>query len=902
MYLNVEGEGTQPPRRIVRLNRTRFIPNTTLNARVFLNMRCADRALGCTSVSASECTVSVRCLEQRTTCGDEGECVPFDLDTLPGRDAGAPDIVTPPADVPSGRVDSAVIDGTDPGDVASVDAATDRRDVLAMDASADESQGASLDHESSPPDIGAEADRDASPTDSSGVTDADDVTREAFVPFVGGPADPLTVGAGTNHTCVLAPPVAGMTAGVVRCWGSSVDGVLGERVMLGAASGPVTAAAGRTFVELAVGSSSNCGRTERGEVYCWGRNASGQLGNGTTVSSAAAVAATGITDAVQVSVGLAHACVVHRAGGVSCWGANADGQAGSMTMGMPVTTPTRVTGADDVIEVRAGDRYTCGRRRGGGVYCWGSNVRGTLGTNYSVTSSATPVSVNAIDDATWLSVGRGWSCAGRASGQVWCWGANNLSQLALPPGRSEYGEPVPVPAPAGALRFTAYSNTTVCAWTATGVAYCWGSNASGQLGLGTAIDFLTAPTRLPSMPGPGAIDEIAAGDTHLCVLRRDGGVACAGNSTGGLLGRSTVLSVATPTTVPLGAVSELALGSAFGCTRDGAGATSCWGSNLHGTLGDGTGQSRFEPVSVRGLTATQLAASFWSACALVSGRAPVCWGRNQSGQLGDGTRVTRAAPVPVNTPHTDWTRIRPSAAFSCGLRSTGEVLCWGANALGQLADGTIVDHYTPDPVLGLPAGVVDIAVGDTHACAPTDAGGMFCWGSNGFGQLGAGVAGGNALRPTPVLARRSGPALDGVQQIAAGNGFSCAIRTDGQLFCWGSNASRALGTGGTNVAEPTLVRDAGTVASVATHPNGSLVCARRVDQSVACWGTGPIGDGSASASTPVTLAGLTAVNVRVGQTFACARRPDATVACWGANTVGEQRADPGWTLAPVPGL
>src|SRR5690606_35197193 len=117
---------------------------------------------------------------------------------------------------------------------------------------------------------------------------------------------------------------------------------------------------------------------------------------------------------------------------------------------------------------------------------------------------------------------------------------------------------------------------------------------------------------------------------------------------------------------------------------------------------------------------------------------------------------------------------------TCALASTGAVRCWGSNDYGQLGDGTTTQRSTPVPVSGLSSGVRAIAAGRFHTCAVMNAGGMKCWGSNDYGELGDGT---QNERYAPVDV--SG--LSGAQSAAAGNGHTCAIVSGGGVRCWGAN-------------------------------------------------------------------------------------------------------------------
>ncbi|MFO0558621.1 MAG: FG-GAP-like repeat-containing protein [Polyangiales bacterium] len=135
--LRVRAEGDSPAAFIERVHRVSMIERVRQQGRVFFDLRCADRAEGCTSVSSEECTVSVRCLELESTCGDQGECVPIELPLSP-TDAGAD--ASSPADVTITRADVVLRrdGGVDASDASvGMDAASDARAEGGTDASGD---------------------------------------------------------------------------------------------------------------------------------------------------------------------------------------------------------------------------------------------------------------------------------------------------------------------------------------------------------------------------------------------------------------------------------------------------------------------------------------------------------------------------------------------------------------------------------------------------------------------------------------------------------------------------------------------------------------------------------------------------------------------------------------------
>lgn len=274
-----------------------------------------------------------------------------------------------------------------------------------------------------------------------------------------------------------------------------------------------------------------------------------------------------------------------------------------------------------------------------------------------------------------------------------------------------------------------------------------------------------------------------------------------------------------------------------------SGGISCLGQNAWGQLGNGSQGFNADSTTagaVQKLTAaTTMSAGYYHNCALQSGKA-FCWGHNVKGQLGLGAGSASTASLPAEiTTITDMTDLRASALGNCGIHKSGAVYCWGDNESGQLGlpnAGPIV--YAPtfvtksalhmatgsdftlvmDPscvVSAVGAGglgqlglgvagnkstltlikafteISDIFAGGQTACAIKTNGDLYCWGDNTFGQVGNGKSGDTVLSPTKI----SG--MQPVVHVAVGNGHTCAIDTSCHLYCWGHNQSGQLGTGNT---------------------------------------------------------------------------------------------------------
>ncbi len=348
----------------------------------------------------------------------------------------------------------------------------------------------------------------------------------------------------------------------------------------------VTAPINASFVRLIGGGSHACGETPSGEIFCWGGNASGQLGDNSTAQKLLPSRAVTTLRFGVLAAGAAHTCAIGVPGSASsCWG---DGQFGQLGNGgvTNALTPSAIQGSLNWVELSAGDRHTCGLASGGAIYCWGSGSNGQLGTGRQ-TSETTPVPVQAGSlRFTAVAAGGLNTCAITESSQTYCWG-------------SRFGaSPVLI---AGGLAFTSLrlGSEHSCGLIADGSAYCWGSNQSGQLGTGGPSESLAPAGVQTSL----RFSVLTAGATHTCGLALDAVAYCWGSNTDSQLGIGiTAATQATPVRVVGGfTFSGIRAGSRHTCgLANGTGAAVCWGLNSSGQLGDGTTITRSSPVFVLG--------------------------------------------------------------------------------------------------------------------------------------------------------------------------------------------------------------------------------------------------------------------------------------------------------------
>jgi len=324
-----------------------------------------------------------------------------------------------------------------------------------------------------------------------------------------------------------------------------------------------------------------------------------------------------------------------------------------------------------------------------------------------------------------------------------------------------------------------------CAVAEGGDLYCWGSNASGQLGRSEEVDGSARPLRLGV---PGAYRTVAAGARHSCAVRVEGGIDCWGDNSFGQLGRppESVRGFGAPVATP-GDFREVVAGDAHTCALGREDLLACWGRNNRGQLGRSTATgSDARPGAVQtDRRFRELTAGAEFTCAVALDGVGYCWGANTTSQLGLGNVLDVTRPSAVEPAWFVFTDIDAGFDRSCALTLEREVACWGAG---------------PGTPVRLDAGAhfLEVTVaGAGWGCAIEESEGVWCWGVSHHSRFG-GDDGEAFLTPVPGEAPppvAQAPAI--YVRIDAGLDHWCGITVEGALHCAGEGGSGQLGHGKT---------------------------------------------------------------------------------------------------------
>lgn len=355
------------------------------------------------------------------------------------------------------------------------------------------------------------------------------------------------------------------------------------------------------------------------------------------------------------------------------------------------------------------------------------------------------------------------------------------------------------------------------------------------------------PVALRNRFALAAPERVSAGEGFSCAVRDDGASFCWGSNEHGEVGTGSRAASLPPSSLSATlAFASVSAGSGFACGLTIEGAAYCWGNARPDDLAPGPvpGEpiERRQPVRVAAeLTFASLSAGYAHACGVTTSGDAYCWGANDEGQLGDGTTTARERPVRVAT-DARFRSVSAGLSHSCGLTTDGRALCWGS----RLTAGARAPVVQARPTaVGGALRFTSLSAGSLYTCGVSEGGAAYCWGRNEWGNLGDGttrdafepraVAGGHRFRA--IAARRT-----------TGRSSTCGVTVDGKALCWGSE-SEALGR---QVIEDESRPGAvgGGLTFRAISVGFSHVCAEAERGGVYCWGDGrygQLGDGATAA-------------------------------------------------------
>ncbi len=572
----------------------------------------------------------------------------------------------------------------------------------------------------------------------------DGSTTERHIPTeVPNLTDVIAIAGGYRHSLALK------SDGTVWAWGANTAYQLGVTTIDDHQPYPTQVVGLTGIVAVAAGAEHNLAIQATGELWAWGANSSGQLGNGLVGSSSFPVLLGAPTDVVAVDCGVSHSMAITEQGQVLSWGDNTWSQLGVGAAGDPVPLPSAISTPS---------------------FEW-SAVAPAFSPAGGVFQSETDVTVVCADPAAAIHYTTDGSDPTEASAAILTGTVLSFSQATTLKARSFRSDRPPSATTTGTYVFAV----------ATPAAYPVPGTYAGRV----HVTLLTTPLDAEIRYTTDGTEPTQAALLYqgMITLTEDTTLMARAFPVSGTLGPSTTATFDYSITPPMGAVSA---GTRFSVAVDPSGSPWAWGANESGQLGNGGTDRKLQPTPVSGVVdVTAVAAGGAHAVVVLADGTVRAWGDNDKGQVGDGALGgIRTAPANVAS-IPDTVAVAAGGSHSLALTRTGRVYAWGSNASGQLGDPTSEDTATPQIVPDV-THVVAIAAGANHSLALDTDGRVWAWGDNTYGQIGNDSY--EPQEPDPVVV------MTDALFIAAGADHSLAITPGGAAWGWGRNDEHQTGS------------------------------------------------------------------------------------------------------------
>lgn len=744
-----------------------------------------------------------------------------------------------------------------------------------------------------------------------------------------------------SHACLIKNSNDGLS-----CWGANESSQLGAAHTIDSSTFGEPAR-DRDWIDISAGYDHTCGIEDRAvedpsnpasdlhfqRLVCWGNNAVGQIGNGTTITQASQFDIQETFEWVYASAGNQHSCAIREEGTLWCWGDNSNSQLGNIIT-TEFTLPSQVGIDNDWYRVEASNQFTCGIKtiateNEGEIVCWGLNNNYQLGTGDTTTRVlATPISAINTPNTSWkqLTSGSEHSCALKSTnGAIYCWGDNTYGQIGD-------GSIAPSTVPkqinnsnTGAI--TSWKDVSAgqhhtCAIANSNDLYCWGNNDAGQLGINSTAHQAT-PVKIEHTTG---WQDVESGGSHTCAVDETLDIYCWGLNVRGQLANGANIDTNQPTLYNNSPDwVYISSGRLHSCGLRGDPAEPshklyCGGINDYGQLGLGSTANQSQPIQVEAKDGSATISNWTNVsvgedhtCAIGvngSARPLFCWGKNNHGQLSNDVELDNItshwSPTKVAVNTDNWTDVVAGPNNSCGLKGSGELWCWGDNSTGQRGNGTSgsATHFSPRQITGdwISVAVAGYAPEGGHICAIKANGELWCWGDNSLLQLGRGDTPGDTTLPAQI-----GSETDW-QSIQAGEKHTCALKSNSQLFCWGDNSLGQIAAKDETPNTPYLIVPTNVLWVDFTVGNNHT-CAISNAQRLLCWGDNSSQQLTTSAPANQSNVGVEIsssndwIDITAGKTHTCGIRESATngsryIYCWGDNAMYQFGNNTVWKTVP----
>jgi len=581
--------------------------------------------------------------------------------------------------------------------------------------------------------------------------------------------DWTAVSAGDNHACAINSSNQSLF-----CWGDNRYGQLGLNNTSHAAV-PSKEFTQSKWLGVSSGGNHTCAVQDDDSLWCWGNNSTGQLGIGTTSHQPKPQRVNHIDELNwhSVSSGKDHTCAIDSDFIGHCWGLNEFGQLGN---GIALNTDTA--------------------------------KRFDLSENWGSVDDNGDLKMGSIDSGALHSCGLKTDVFDTTSRTLWCGGINNFGQLGIG-STANQSAPVQIKGPSATLenwQYVATGHYHSCAITAAGALYCWGKNSHGQLATANDSNNINNWSLQTAISAGTTNDDwlmVAAGANHSCGIKNTDELWCWGDNATDQMGNNAatkpsqtspiqVMEIQATEDVPGTpfAAKDVAIGGYTSTDHSTGGHTCaiktddtlwCWGENDTSQLGEKTTTNRATPTQIIVDAAAEgfppqfnnswvsIKAGNRFTCGLQTDQQLYCWGDHTLGQTG----TVEITPVEKPTPNPN---VEPDP---------------NAEPIDLFPDTSIT---SPKPIDGNHV-VLDFAVGQRFACAINSINELWCWGFKGSSQATLDADTQNLIDHTPVR----DPIRGEWQSLSLGISHGCGIRQDDDLnrsvYCWGDDAEFQFGNG-----------------------------------------------------------------------------------------------------------
>ncbi len=622
---------------------------------------------------------------------------------------------------------------------------------------------------------------------------------------------------------------------------------------------------------VSAGDSHSVGIKTDNQLYTWGNNSNGQLGDGTTTNKSSPTQI-GNLSWTSIRTGRNYTAAI-TGSTLYVWGENNAGQLGDNTT-IKRSSPVQVSGSWNTVEASTSTTYAISSDTY--LYGWGSNLSGRLGDNTTIDRSS-PIQIG-TNIYTVVNAGSQYVMAQTSDNVIYSWGNNSFGNFG---DGTTISRSSPVQVQTGSLKLgyanrnlqlqaidkyghTVFVGQNSLYWQLPGAGTSLARSNPVQVYNTTNSSFYSYPARL----GISSWTFVSAGQSFSAAIRSDGGLFAWGNNSYGNLGNSgTTIGRSSPVQLGTSSWVMVTAGISQAAAIKVDNTLWTWGTGL---LGNNATTTRSSPAAVDG-TYNNVVVGDGNILAVRENNDLWGWGFNKNSELGIGDTVQRSSPIQIpslkNKGHIYQLSMFNQQALS--IDPQGTIDTWGYGIYGTLYNSPQYYSWT------------SLSAGDFHNIGIRNDGQLIGWGLNNVGQLGIGTT-----------VNRSWPTFINAESwivISSGSSYTAAIKAiDNSLWIWGTNAAGQLGDN-TTINKSSPVQISGSWISVSAGLSFTL--AIKSDYTLWSWGLNflnQLGDGTTfNKSSPVQISSSSWSAINAGGSHAIALTSNNKLYGWGANTSGQ---------------